>query len=83
MALALGLLLGQLVVLMAQRDGANWLGFGLSTVLVAAASASFVLFVLGHRQQHAPVPRAVLSRQAHMLAGAIGVGLLLSLKLLG
>jgi hypothetical protein len=83
MALVLGLFLGQLVALMAQREGANWMSFGLSTVFIVTASASFVLFVLGHAQQRTPVPRPVLSRQAHVLAGVIGLGLLLSLKLLG
>jgi hypothetical protein len=79
MALVLGLFLGQVVTLMAQRDGASMAGFGVSTVFIAAASASFVLFVLGRRHARQPVPRAVLSRQAHALAASIGIGLLLSL----
>ncbi|MBX3623155.1 MAG: hypothetical protein KF891_24570 [Rhizobacter sp.] len=78
MSLVLGLFLGQGVLLMAHRDDASWLTFGLSTVFVAAASAAFVLFVLS--QQRLPVPRGLLSRQAHLMAGLIGVGLLLSLR---
>jgi dipeptide/tripeptide permease len=80
MALMLGLFLGQIVVLMAQRDSAGWAGFGLSTVLVAAASASFVLGVLGLRQQRKPVSAPVLSRDARGLAIVIGLGLLISLS---
>lgn len=78
MALVLGFFLGQAVVLMSHRDDASWLSFGISTVFVAAASAAFVLFVLS--QQRLPVPRPLLSRQAHVMAGLIGVGLLLSLR---
>jgi hypothetical protein len=78
MALGLGLLLGQAVALMAQRDGASSLGFGFSTVFIAAASASFVLFVLG--MQRGPVPRALLWRQGRGLVAMIGAGLLLSLQ---
>jgi hypothetical protein len=81
MALVLGLFLGQVVTLMAQREGATMAGFGVSTLFIAAASASFVLFVLGHGHARQPVPRAVLSRQAHGLAATIGIGLLLSLGL--
>lgn len=79
MALVLGLFLGQVVTLMAQREDASWAGFGISTVFIAAASASFVLFVLGRAQTREPLPRPVLSRQAHGLAAVIGIGLLLSL----
>ncbi|MET0332993.1 MAG: hypothetical protein ABW190_01875 [Rhizobacter sp.] len=83
MALVLGLLLGQIVALMAQREGANWQGFGISTVFVAAASASFVLYVLGQGQRRTPVSRPVLVRQAQTLAVVIGLGLLASLNLIG
>jgi hypothetical protein len=55
------------------------MGFGVSTVFVAASSASFVLFVLG--RQGASMPRAVLWAQARVLAAVIGVGLLASLRL--
>jgi hypothetical protein len=78
MALGMGLLLGQAVSLMAQREGASALGFGISTVFIAAASASFVLFALG--MQRGPVPRAMLWRQGRGLVALIGVGLLLSLR---
>jgi hypothetical protein len=81
-ALMLGLFLGQIVAVMAQRDSAGWAGFGLSTLFVAAASASFVLGVLGLRQQRKPVSNPMLSRQARGLAIVIGLGLLLSLNLL-
>jgi uncharacterized membrane protein len=77
-ALGLGLFLGQAVTLMAQRHEASWWGFGVSTLFVASAAASFVLFILG--QQRGPVPGAVRSRQAHNLVGVIGVSLLLSLR---
>jgi hypothetical protein len=83
MALMLGLLLGQIVALMAQRNAAGWAGFGISTVLVAAASASFVMAVLGLRQERQPLPPPVLSRQARGLAIVIGLGLVLSLNLPG
>lgn len=83
MALMLGLLLGQVVALMAQRNAAGWAGFGISTVFVAAASAAFVMGVLGLRQQRQPVSAPMLTRQARGLAIAIGLGLLLSLNLLG
>jgi hypothetical protein len=78
MALGLGLFLGQAVVLMAQRDASASLGFAISTVFVAASSASFVLFVLG--QQRKPLPTAQLWRQGRGLVAVIGVGLLLSLQ---
>jgi hypothetical protein len=78
-ALLLGLVLGQVVTLMAARDGANMLGFGVSTVFVASATASFVLFVLG--QQGASLPRAVMVRQAQGLVAVTGLGLLASLLL--
>lgn len=80
-ALLLGLCLGQIVALMAQREGANWASFGISTVFLATASAAFVLFVLGQAQQRTPVSRPVLLRQARVLAGVIGAGVLLSLNL--
>jgi dipeptide/tripeptide permease len=80
MALMLGLFLGQIVALMAQRESAGWAGFGISTVLVAAASASFVLGVLGLQQQRQPVSAPMLTRQARGLAIVIGLGLLLSLS---
>jgi hypothetical protein len=83
MALMLGLFLGQVVALMAQRDAAGWAGFGLSTVFIAAASAAFVTGVLGLRQQRKPVSAPMLTRQARGLAMAIGVGLVASLTLLG
>lgn len=83
MALMLGLFLGQIVALMAQRNAAGWAGFGISTVLVAAASASFVMGVLGLRQARQPVSPPMLSREARGLAIAIGLGLLLSLNLIG
>lgn len=83
MALMLGLLLGQVVALMAQRNAAGWAGFGISTVFVAAASAAFVMGVLGLRQQRQPVSAPMLTRQARGLAIVIGLGLLLSLNLLG
>lgn len=83
MALMLGLFLGQVVALMAQRESASLATFGVSTLFIAAASASFVLGVLGLRQQRQPVPAPMLSRQARGLAIAIGVGLLMSLHLLG
>lgn len=83
MALMLGLFLGQVVALMAQREAAGWAGFGLSTLFVAAASASFVMAVLGLRQARKPVPAPVLSGQARGLAIAIGLGLVASLQLLG
>ena len=78
MALGLGLFLGQAVSLMAQRDEASSLGFAISTVFIAAASASFVLFVLG--QQRGPMPRALLWQQGRGLAAVIGLGLLVSLR---
>ncbi|HEX3141671.1 MAG TPA: hypothetical protein VHQ87_16565 [Rhizobacter sp.] len=78
MAFGLGLFLGQAVSLMAQREEASSLGFAISTVFIAASSASFVLFVLG--QQGGAIPRAVLWRQGRGLAGVIGLGLLLSLR---
>ena len=78
MALGLGLFLGQAVSLMAERQPTPTLGFAISTVFIAAASASFVLFVLG--QQRAPAPRPVLWRKGRTLAGLIGLGLLLSLR---
>jgi len=82
MALGFGLLLGQAVTLMAQREQLPaTLGSAIATVFVAAASASFVLFVLGVGQQRRPpLPRAVLWQQGHVLAALIGVGLLLSLR---
>lgn len=83
MALMLGLLLGQVVALMAQRDAAGWAGFGISTVFVAAASAAYVLGVLGLRQARQPLPAPVLTRQARGLAMAIGLGLVASLHLFG
>lgn len=83
MALLLGLFLGQVVALMAQRNAAGWAGFGISTVFVAAASAAFVMGVLGLRQQRQPVSAPMLTRQARGLAIAIGLGLLFSLNLLG
>lgn len=83
MALMLGLFLGQVVALMAQRDAAGWAGFGISTVFVAAASAAFVMGVLGLRQARQPVPAPMLTRQARGLAIAIGLGLVASLQLLG
>lgn len=83
MALMLGLFLGQVVALMAQREAAGWAGFGLSTLFVAAASASFVMAVLGLRQRRKPVPAPVLTGQARGLAIAIGLGLVASLLLLG
>lgn len=79
--LVFGLLLGQVVALMAAREDASSLGFGVSTVFVAAGSASFVLFVLG--QQGSGVSRPALWAQARVLATVIGVGLLASLHLLG
>lgn len=79
MSLVLGFFLGQAVLLMSQRDDVSWLAFGMSTLFVAAASASFVLFVLS-QQRGAMPPRPVLSRQAHVMAGLIGLGLLLSLR---
>lgn len=83
MALMLGLFLGQVVALMAQRDAAGWAGFGISTVFVAAASGAFVMGVLGLRQERHPVSTPMLVRQARGLAIAIGLGLLASLNLLG
>lgn len=77
-ALGLGLFLGQAVALMAHHGESSWPGFGVATLFVASASASFVLFMLG--QQRGPVPSALVSRQAHGLVGLIGVGLLLSLR---
>ncbi len=82
-ALMLGLLLGQVVALMAQRDAAGWAGFGISTVFVAAASAAFVMAVLGLRQERQPVSPPMLSRQARGLAIAIGLGLVASVNLIG
>lgn len=79
-ALMLGLFLGQVVALMAQRDSASWAGFGISTVFIAAASASFLFGMLGLRQQRQPVSAPMLSRQARGLAVAIGLGLVLSLN---
>jgi len=76
--LLLGVFLGQVVALMAARDGANLMGFGVSTVFVASATASFVLFVLGQQ----PAPRAVMVRQAQGLVAVTGLGLLGSLVLL-
>jgi hypothetical protein len=78
MAFGLGLLLGQAVTVMAQREGAASLGFAISTLFVAASSASFVLFMLG--TQRGAVPRALLWRQGRGLAGVIGLGLLVSLR---
>ncbi|MEO8151601.1 MAG: hypothetical protein ABI605_00925 [Rhizobacter sp.] len=78
MALGLGLFLGQAVALMAHQGEGSWQGFGIATLFVASASASFVLFMLG--QQRGAVPSTVLSRQAHSLAGVIGLGLLMSLR---
>ena len=78
MALGLGLFLGQAVALMAHHGEGSWQGFGVATLFVASASASFVLFMLG--RQRAPMPNALLSRQAHGLVGVIGLGLLLSLR---
>jgi hypothetical protein len=78
MALGLGLFLGQAISLMAQREEASSLGFAISTVFIAASSASFVLFVLS--QQRSPAPRGELWRQCRGLAGVIGFGLLLSLR---
>lgn len=83
MALMLGLFLGQVVALMAQRESAGWSTFGISTVFIAAASAAFVLGVLGLRQQRQPVSPPMLSGQARGLAIAIGLGLLMSLNLVG
>lgn len=83
MALLLGLFLGQVVALMAQRNAAGWAGFGISTVLVVAASASFVMAVLGLRQERKPVPAPALGGQARGLAIVIGLGLVASLQLLG
>lgn len=83
MALVFGALLGQIVLLMAQRPDANWQGFGISTVFIAAATAGFVCTVIGVSQHGAPLPRAVVSQQAHRLAGLIGAGLLASLAWMG
>ncbi len=83
MALMLGLFLGQVVMVMAQRDGGGIAAFGFSAVFVVAASASFVSGVLGLRQKRAPLPAAALGSQARTLAVVIGLGLLVSLQLFG
>ena len=77
LALGLGLLLGQAVAAMAQRGESSAYGFFVATLFAASASASFVTFTLA--QQRGPAG-AALSRQAHMLVGLIGLGLLLSLR---
>jgi hypothetical protein len=79
LALGFGFLLGQAVVAMPQRGEGAWFSFGMSILLIASASASFVLFSLS--QQRGPSQAAVRSRQAHGLVGLIACGLLLSLRL--
>ncbi|MBC7957474.1 MAG: hypothetical protein H7Y33_16590 [Cytophagales bacterium] len=79
LALGFGFLLGQAVAAMPQRGEGAWLSFVISIVLIASASASFVLFTLS--QQRAPAQAALRSRQAHGLVGLIACGLLLSLRL--
>lgn len=77
MALGLGLLLGQAVMAMAQRDSNGWFGFAVATLFATSASASFVLFALAQQRGSAG---PLLSRQAHALVGLIALGLLFSLR---
>lgn len=81
--LVFGALLGQIVALMAAREDASMMGFGMSTVFIAASSASFVLFVLGVQGPQQQKQRDALVRQAQGLVAVIGVGLLVSLGLPG
>ncbi len=78
LAVGLGLMLGQAVAVMAQRGESSAYGFFVATLFAASASASFVMFTLA-AQQRGPAG-AALSRQAHVLVGLIGLGLLLSLR---
>ncbi len=76
-ALALGLFLGQAVLVMAQQREGSLLGMAMALVFVAASSASFVLFMLSLRDR---LKQAAMAAEIYGLLGAIGIGLLVSMN---